>query len=180
MGGSVDQKRSKRRRRAVVFVTHLCLGSRDQPRRGPAVALTPPLLNSISAASSRLKEVEWLLFSLRQRHSGDEPKRSPHVTVAHGRANLTLPAEELPEASGLLLGLGRRRQSSAIVWLPLRDAGQVQVLCAFTLRLSWKRHPKHQFDHRLKSAPDVRRAERQRADPHSGSERWPPVFLLAA
>lgn len=44
--------------------TYLCLASRDQPSRGPAVALTPPLLNSMSDASSRLKEVEWLLFSL--------------------------------------------------------------------------------------------------------------------
>lgn len=37
--------------------THLCLGSRDHPSRGPAVARTPPLLNSTSA-SSRFKEVE--------------------------------------------------------------------------------------------------------------------------
>lgn len=42
--------------------------SRDQPSLGPAVALTPPLLNSISAASSRLKEVEWLLFNLHRNY----------------------------------------------------------------------------------------------------------------
>lgn len=54
------------RKNQTIDITHLCLGSRDQPSRGPAVALTPPLLNSISAASSRLKEVEWLLFSLQE------------------------------------------------------------------------------------------------------------------
>lgn len=38
--------------------------SRDQPSRGPAVALVPPLLNSVSDMSSGLKVVDWLLLSL--------------------------------------------------------------------------------------------------------------------
>lgn len=41
-----------------------CPRSRDQPSRGPAVALVPPLLNSVSDMSSRLKVVDWLLLSL--------------------------------------------------------------------------------------------------------------------
>lgn len=41
-----------------------CPRSRDQPSRGPAVALVPPLLNSVSDMSSGLKVVDWLLLSL--------------------------------------------------------------------------------------------------------------------
>ncbi len=41
--------------------------SRDQPSLGPAVARTPPLLNSPSGRlSSRLNVVDWLLFSLQK------------------------------------------------------------------------------------------------------------------
>lgn len=40
--------------------------SRDQPSLGPAVARTPPLLNSPSGRlSSRLNVVDWLLFNLK-------------------------------------------------------------------------------------------------------------------
>lgn len=53
---------------------YLCLESRDQPSRGPAVARTPPLLNSVCASPSRLKELEWLLFSLRERHATSEQR----------------------------------------------------------------------------------------------------------
>lgn len=35
-----------------------CPRSRDQPSRGPAVALVPPLLNSVSDMSSGLKVVD--------------------------------------------------------------------------------------------------------------------------
>lgn len=77
---------------------------------------------------------------------GDEPKQSLRVVLTESCVSLMLPAKELPQASGLLLGLGRGWQRSAIVWLPLRNAGQVQVLRAFTLRLSWKQHPEHQLD----------------------------------
>lgn len=42
--------------------------SRDQPSLGPAVALTPPRLNSLSdRLSSRLNVVDWLLLSLQRR-----------------------------------------------------------------------------------------------------------------
>lgn len=42
--------------------------SRDQPSLGPAVALTPPRLNSLSERlSSRLNVVDWLLLSLQRR-----------------------------------------------------------------------------------------------------------------
>lgn len=43
-----------------------CPRSRDQPSRGPAVALVPPLLNSVSDMSSGLKVVDWLLLSLKE------------------------------------------------------------------------------------------------------------------
>lgn len=57
-------------KRAFKMATHLLLlrcESRDQPSLGPAVALRPPLLNSDSGASSRLKDVDWLLLILGKR-----------------------------------------------------------------------------------------------------------------
>lgn len=43
--------------------------SRDQPSLGPAVARTPPLLNSPSGRlSSRLNVVDWLLFNLKKKN----------------------------------------------------------------------------------------------------------------
>ena len=121
--------------------TYFCLDSRDQPSRGPAVALTPPLLNSISAASSRLKEVEWLLFNLQEKHISSHVcplmlKHSEHTAWI-------LPAEEFPEAFRLLFGFRWGRQRSSIMWFTWRDAGQVQMLCAFTFCLSCKHNHKH-------------------------------------
>lgn len=54
-----------------IWSSYFCFESRDQPSRGPAVALTPPLLNSISA-SSRSKEVEWLLFNLTEKRGTND------------------------------------------------------------------------------------------------------------
>lgn len=47
-----------------------------------------------------------------------------HMGATCSTCGVMLPAEELPEASCLLLGLwGGRGRLSAIVWFPLRDAG---------------------------------------------------------
>lgn len=64
VGGTAQTQRVNRgsRRETVPLRggsdTYVRLDSRDQPSRGPAVARTPPLRKSVSAASSRLKEVE--------------------------------------------------------------------------------------------------------------------------
>lgn len=55
--------------------------SRDQPSRGPAVALVPPLLNSVSDMSSGLKVVDWLLLSLK--------KESKHIHIWLGKRHVT-------------------------------------------------------------------------------------------
>lgn len=47
-----------------------CPRSLDQPNLGPAVALIPPLLNSVSGSSSGLNVVDWLLLSLHKREWG--------------------------------------------------------------------------------------------------------------
>lgn len=138
-GGEAGQRAAAGTGGALWPVTHLSLGWGDQPSRGPAVALTPPLWNSPSAGSSGLKVVEWLLFSLQQQQQ--QPAVSPggHTGATCSKGCVRLPAEELPEAARLLLGLrrGRRLRGGAIVWFPVRDAGQVQVLGASPLRLAF-------------------------------------------
>lgn len=47
----------------MYLLLRLCR-SCDQPSLGPAVALTPPLLNSAFGDSSRSSELDWLLFIL--------------------------------------------------------------------------------------------------------------------
>ena len=66
--------------------TDLCLDSRDQPSLGPAVARTPPLLNSVSA-SSRLKDVEWLRFSLQECHSINDRSSKESYDITLDRAD---------------------------------------------------------------------------------------------
>lgn len=117
--------------------TYLSLGSRDHPSRGPAVALTPPLLNSISE-SSRLKEVEWLLFNLQEfqcHRVRDQSMIRPLVLMLKDHVS---PAEESLQTSGLFFGFCCRRWSSiSNTWFwRSSDDGQVQVIRGFMLRRS--------------------------------------------
>lgn len=117
------------------LVIYLGFESDDQPSRGPAVALTPPLLNSISA-SSRFKEAEWLLFSLR--NNNVTVRLNCSKFISHRRHTHVLPAKKPPKAFGLLFDLWRRWQGSCIMGSLRRDAGQIQVFCSFTFCFSCK------------------------------------------
>lgn len=95
-----------------------CPRSRDQPSRGPAVALVPPLLNSVSDMSSGLKVVDWLLLSLKEEStftfgSGKGMSLLP-LQPTQARSPLGLVAPFLSAPNLILLSLPNTTQAPAL------------------------------------------------------------------
>lgn len=113
-------------------LTHLLTlwRSRDQPSLGPAVARTPPLLNSPSGRlSSKLNVVDWLLFNLNNKTLKLNTWKKEHSEGGCLQVFYSLP-KELFYSFGFFSAFwssGERVGAVAIV-RPLRQPCQIEMV----------------------------------------------------
>lgn len=99
------------------------------------VVFTPPCKRNVDTIMLRFTRPAQSRSSCGSDSAPPELHLSCIVEVEGGGVTPLQPAKKLLQPSGLLFGFWGGRQSSSIVRFSRRNAGQVEVLCAFTICL---------------------------------------------